>query len=45
MSNRTFEFSQWGAVDPKADWQFAAGFFTGRGKADLFGYHPSNGTL
>ena len=45
MSNRTFSLRQWGTVAPMTDWQFAAGAFTGRGKADLFGYHPSNGTL
>jgi hypothetical protein len=42
---RTFQFTQWATVDPQAGWSFLSGFFTQTAKADLFGYHPSNGTL
>jgi len=52
LGNR-FRLRQWGSVDPAAGWRFAAhrwegreGSFTGSsGKADLFGYHRSNGPL
>ena len=45
MVGRTFLFIQWSIVDPQAGWSFLSGFFTQTAKADLFGYHPSNGTL
>jgi hypothetical protein len=32
-------------VSPTAGWHFAAGLFTGDERADLMGYHSSNGTL
>ncbi len=43
--NRTFSLTQFATVAPAGGWQFAAGFFTGQAKADLFGYHPGNGSL
>jgi hypothetical protein len=45
MVGRMFQFIQWATVDPQAGWSFLSGFFTQTAKADLFGYHPSNGTL
>jgi hypothetical protein len=45
MANREFEFSQWAVVSPATDWSFASGFFVNNSRYDLFGYHPSNGTL
>lgn len=45
MADRTFTVADWGLVSPSAGWQFCSGLFAGSGKADLFGYHPINGTL
>lgn len=45
MSNRHFSLVQMGQVAPTADWTFAAGHFVNTSRADLFGYHPSNGSL
>jgi hypothetical protein len=45
MTDRAFRPTSWGAVAPATGWQFDAGAFTGAGRADLFGYHQSNGSL
>jgi hypothetical protein len=40
-----FSFARWAAVTPASGWRFTPGDFTGDGRTDLLGYHPSNGTL
>ena len=45
MADRIFTVTDWGTVGPPSGWQFGAGSFTGVGNAELFGYHPSNGSL
>ncbi len=45
MADRIFTATDWGLVSPSYGWQFRAGVFVGSGKADLFGYHPINGSL
>ena len=45
MASRSFTFTRWASVSPSAGWQFGSGRFTADDRADLVGYHPSNGTL
>lgn len=45
LADRTFTATDWGLVSPSPGWQFSAGVFTDSATADLFGYHPINGTL
>ncbi len=45
MADRMFTVADWGLVTPSSGWQFRSGVFAGSGKADLFGYHPVNGSL
>lgn len=45
MADRTFTVADQGLVFPSNGWQFSSGVFTGSGKADLLGYHPTNGSL
>lgn len=45
MSDRELTFSRWGEITPPSNWSLASGFFINSNRADLFGYHPSNGTL
>ncbi|WP_139416725.1 FG-GAP repeat domain-containing protein [Agromyces laixinhei] len=46
MAERTFTVADSGLVSPSSGWQFCSGrFITTSGQADLFGYHPINGTL
>jgi len=45
MSLPKFSFSEVGHVDPPEGWRFGAGKFTQQDRADLVGYHPSNGSL
>ena len=40
-----FSFKQYATVSPAAGWSFVAGQFAGNAKADVVGYHPSNGSL
>jgi hypothetical protein len=46
MVSRVFQLSQWATVSPATEWQFAVGGdFTGDGRPDVFGYHPSDRSL
>ncbi len=45
VADRIFTDAEWGQVSPSSGWQFRSGVFVGSGKADLFGYHPINGSL
>lgn len=40
-----FTFSLWAEVRPSSGWSFVAGDFAGDLRADIVGYHPSNGSL
>src|SRR5690349_24230231 len=40
-----FSFTRYATVSPAADWSFVAGNFAGDSRADVMGYHPSNGSL
>ncbi len=41
----SFSFTQYATVSPAAGWSFVAGNFAGDNRADVAGYHPSNGSL
>jgi len=45
LAQERFVFRKWATVTPAADWAFQAGDFTGDGKLDVVGYHPSDGTV
>jgi hypothetical protein len=45
MNPPQFTFSEAGHVDPHTRWQFDSGRFTQQERADLVGYHPSNGSV
>ena len=40
-----FSFSRYATVSPAEDWSFVSGQFAGDRKADVVGYHPSDGSL
>src|SRR5690349_25172532 len=40
-----FSFTQYATVSPASGWSFVAGNFAGDSRADVMGYHPSNGSL
>ncbi|HSK25837.1 MAG TPA: VCBS repeat-containing protein [Jiangellales bacterium] len=45
MGDRVFTSTGWGGLNPASGWQLGAGTLTGGTRADLFAYHPSNGSL
>src|SRR5690349_24230230 len=40
-----FSFTRYATVSPASGWSFVAGNFAGDSRADVMGYHPSNGSL
>jgi hypothetical protein len=42
---RKFNLQQWATVSPSSGWRIIAGDFDGNSRADIVGYHSSNGSV